>query len=172
MAKPYDQIPDRRAIVRRRALEEALAALVEDLPAGGEPPRPAVLALLRQSLSDGRQEIRRRFEVDGPLRNNGDLVLASTSFLMDQLIRVIFDFADQRIYPAANPSAAERLSVVAVGGYGRGELAPLSDIDLLFLRPYKQTPHGEQVVEFMLYLLWDLGLKVGHATRSVDECIR
>ena len=99
-------------------------------------------------------------------------MLAATSFLMDQLIRVIFDFADQRIYPAANPSAAERLGVVATGGYGRGELAPLSDIDLLFLRPYKQTPRGEQIVEFMLYLLWDLGLKVGHATRSVAECIR
>ena len=172
MAKPYDQIHDRRAIVRRRALEEALAKLVEDLPTGGEPPRPAVLALLRNALAQGRAEIRRRFEEPGPLRNNGDMVLASTSFLMDQLIRVIFDFADQRIYAAANPSAAERLSVVATGGYGRGELAPLSDIDLLFLRPYKQTPRGEQIVEFMLYLLWDMGLKVGHATRTVDESLR
>src|SRR5712671_1747376 len=172
MAKPYDQIPDRRAIVRRRALEEALAKLVEDLPTGGEPPRPAVLALLRNALASGRAEIRRRFEEPGPLRNNGDMVLAATSFLMDQLIRVIFDFADQRIYAAANPSAAERLGVVATGGYGRGELAPLSDIDLLFLRPYKQTPRGEQIVEFMLYLLWDMGLKVGHATRTVDESLR
>src|SRR4029450_10071966 len=172
MAKPYDQIPDRRAIVRRRALEDALAALVEDLPTGAEPPRPAVLALLREALATGRAEIRRRFEEPGPLRNDGDQVLAATSFLMDQLIRVIFDLADQRIYPAANPSAAERLGVVATGGYGRGELAPLSDIDLLFLRPYKQTPRGEQIVEFMLYLLWDLGLKVGHATRTVDESLR
>ena len=172
MAKPYDQIPDRRAIVRRRALEEALAHLVEDLPSGGEPPRPAVLALLRDALAAGRAEIRRRFEEPGPLRNDGDMVLASTSFLMDQLIRVIFDFADQRIYAAANPSTAERLGVVATGGYGRGELAPLSDIDLLFLRPYKQTPRGEQIVEFMLYLLWDMGLKVGHATRTVDESLR
>jgi [protein-PII] uridylyltransferase len=172
MAKPYEQIPDRRAIVRRRALEEALAKLVEDLPGGADPPRPAVLALLRQALSEGRAEIRRRFETSGLLRNDGDLVLASTSFLMDQLIRVLFDFGDQRAYPAANPSAAERLSVVATGGYGRGELAPLSDIDLLFLRPYKQTPRGEQIVEYMLYLLWDLGLKVGHATRTVDESLR
>ena len=172
MAKPYDQIPDRRAIVRRRALEEALAHLVEDLPSGGEPPRPAVLALLRDALAAGRAEIRRRFEEPGPLRNDGDMVLASTSFLMDQLIRVVFDFADQRIYGAANPSTAERLGVVATGGYGRGELAPLSDIDLLFLRPYKQTPRGEQIVEFMLYLLWDMGLKVGHATRTVDESLR
>jgi [protein-PII] uridylyltransferase len=61
---------------------------------------------------------------------------------------------------------------VAVGGYGRGTLAPGSDIDLLFVRPYKQTAWGEQIVEYMLYVLWDLGLKVGHATRTVDECIR
>src|SRR5258707_15328361 len=120
MAKPHHKIPARRAIVRRRALEQALADLVEDLPTGGEPPRPAVLALLRQALGKGRQEIRRRFEAPGALRNDGDMVLAATSFLMDQLIRVVFDFADQRIYPAANPSVAERLSVVATGGFGRG----------------------------------------------------
>ncbi|WP_428676796.1 [protein-PII] uridylyltransferase [Reyranella sp.] len=172
MAQPYDEIPDRRAIVRRRTLEESLARLVEDLPDGGEPPRPPVLALLRDALTKGRAEIRRRFEEPGPLRNDGPAVLVATSYLMDQIIRVLFDFADQHAYPAANPSAAERLGVVATGGYGRGELAPLSDIDLLFLRPYKQTPRGEQIVEFMLYLLWDLGLKVGHATRTVDESLR
>ena len=64
------------------------------------------------------------------------------------------------------------MAVVAVGGYGRGTLAPGSDIDLLFLLPYKQTPWGEQIVEYMLYMLWDLGLKVGHATRNIDECMR
>ena len=62
--------------------------------------------------------------------------------------------------------------MVAVGGYGRGELAPFSDVDLLFLTPYKQTAWGESVIESTLYLLWDLKLKVGHATRSVDECLR
>ncbi|MFI5000603.1 MAG: [protein-PII] uridylyltransferase [Reyranellales bacterium] len=172
MPTPYDRIPDRRAIIRRRALEEALAHLVEDLPTGGEMPRPPVLALLREALAAGRAEIRRRFEGTTPLRNDGPAVLAATSFLMDQIIRVIFDFADRYAYPAANPSSAERLGVVATGGFGRGELAPLSDLDLLFLRPYKQTPRGEQIVEFMLYLLWDLGLKVGHATRTVDESLR
>ncbi|TIU16729.1 MAG: hypothetical protein E5W20_04675, partial [Mesorhizobium sp.] len=65
-----------------------------------------------------------------------------------------------------------RMAVVAVGGYGRGTLAPGSDIDLLFLLPYKQTPWGEQTVEYMLYMLWDMGLKVGHATRNIDECLR
>jgi [protein-PII] uridylyltransferase len=64
------------------------------------------------------------------------------------------------------------LSLVAVGGYGRGELAPQSDIDLLFLLPYKLTPRSEQVVEEILYFLWDLGFKVGNATRSIDDCLR
>ncbi|MBN9488115.1 MAG: [protein-PII] uridylyltransferase [Alphaproteobacteria bacterium] len=172
MATPYDHIPDRRAIIRRRALEEALARLVEDLPTGNEPPRLQVLTLLRVALTTGRVEIRRRFEAPGPLRNDGPAVLAATSFLMDQLVRVIFDFADTRVFPAANPSAAERLGLMATGGFGRGELAPLSDLDLLFLRPYKQTPRGEQIVEYTLYLLWDLGLKVGHATRTVEESLR
>ena len=172
MPTPYDQIPDRRAILSRRALEEVIAKLVEGSPASGEALRPALLPLLRDALSKGRAEIRRRFEGPGPLHNDGPAVLVATSFLMDQLIRVVFDFANHHAYPAANPSAAERLGLVATGGFGRGELAPLSDLDLLFLRPYKQTPHGEQIVEFMLYLLWDLGLKVGHATRTVDECLR
>ena len=172
MATPYDSIPDRRTIVRRRALEDSLAKLVEDVPTGADLPRPQVLALLREALATGRAEIRRRFEQPGPLKNDGPAVLAATSFLMDQLIRVLFDFAEKYAYPAANPTSAERMGVVATGGYGRGELAPMSDLDLLFLRPYKQTPRGEQIVEFMLYLLWDLGLKVGHATRTVDESIR
>jgi len=63
------------------------------------------------------------------------------------------------------------LCVLAVGGYGRSELAPFSDLDLLFLCPYKRTPRVEQIVEAILYFLWDLGLKVGHATRSIDECV-
>ncbi len=71
-----------------------------------------------------------------------------------------------------NPSAAERMAIVAQGGYGRGLLAPSSDIDLLFLLPYKQTAWGESVAEYILYLLWDLGFKVGHATRTIDQCVR
>jgi [protein-PII] uridylyltransferase len=172
MATSYDSIPDRRAIIRRRVLEETLARLVADRP-NGDIPRADVLTLFREALAVGRAEIRRRFEsTASKLHNDGPAVLAATSFLMDQLIRVLFDFAEKYAYPAANPSAAERLGIVATGGYGRGELAPLSDLDLLFLRPYKQTPRGEQIVEFMLYLLWDMGLKVGHATRTVDESIR
>src|SRR6201996_551365 len=92
--------------------------------------------------------------------------------MQDQIIRVLFDFARTELYPPQVPSEAERMAVVATGGYGRGLLAPGSDIDLLFLLPYKQTAWGEQIAEALLYCLWDMGLKVGHATRSVDESIR
>jgi [protein-PII] uridylyltransferase len=90
----------------------------------------------------------------------------------DEFTRALYDFATRHVYPANNPSSAERLSLVAVGGYGRGTLAPGSDIDLLLLLPYKQTAWSESVVEWILYVLWDLGFKVGHATRRIDDTIR
>lgn len=91
---------------------------------------------------------------------------------MDGLVRCVHDAVVRHLYPAANPSMGERLAVVATGGYGRGTLAPGSDVDLLFLLPYKQTAWSESMVEAMLYVLWDLKLKVGHATRSVEDCLR
>src|SRR6202047_5204151 len=92
--------------------------------------------------------------------------------MQDEIIRIIYTFAARHLYPSQSPSDAERMAVVATGGYGRGLMAPGSDIDLLFLLPYKQTAWGESVAEAILYCLWDMGLKVGHATRSVTECIR
>ncbi len=91
--------------------------------------------------------------------------------MQDDIIRMLYDLT-VRLYRSTTPSDSERMAVVATGGYGRGLLAPGSDIDLLFLLPYKQTAWGESVAEGILYCLWDMGLKVGHATRSVDECIR
>jgi [protein-PII] uridylyltransferase len=90
----------------------------------------------------------------------------------DEIIRILFEFAAGELYPVQVHSQAERMAVIATGGYGRGLLAPGSDIDLLFVLPYKQTAWGESVAEAVLYCLWDMGLKVGHATRSVNECIR
>jgi [protein-PII] uridylyltransferase len=158
--------PDPRAIVNRKTLAARLASLPSS--EGGAPDRAAALAIFRDALETGRAEVRRRFEA------NQDGVLASQElcYLIDQLLRSLHEFAVTRAYPQANPSMAEKLAMVATGGYGRGELAPFSDIDLLFLIPYKRTPFVEQLVEYMLYFLWDLGLKVGHATRTVDECLR
>jgi [protein-PII] uridylyltransferase len=93
-------------------------------------------------------------------------------FIQDEIIRVLFAAATRHLYRSPVPTGAERMAVVATGGYGRGLMAPESDIDLLFILPYKQTAWGEQVAEAILYCLWDMGLKVGHATRSVDESIR
>jgi [protein-PII] uridylyltransferase len=92
--------------------------------------------------------------------------------VQDEIIRIVFAAATQHLYRSPIPSGAERMAVVATGGYGRGLMAPESDIDLLFILPYKQTAWGEQVAEAILYCLWDMGLKVGHATRSIDESIR
>src|ERR1700742_4036560 len=93
-------------------------------------------------------------------------------FVQDEIIRILFAAATQHLYRSPVPSGAERMAVVATGGFGRRLMAPGSDIDLLFILPYKQTAWGEQVAEAILYCLWDMGLKVGHATRSVDESIR
>jgi [protein-PII] uridylyltransferase len=93
-------------------------------------------------------------------------------FIQDEIIGVLFSAATRHLYRSPVPTGAERMAVVATGGYGRGLMAPESDIDLLFILPYKQTAWGEQVAEAILYCLWDMGLKVGHATRSIDESIR
>ena len=92
--------------------------------------------------------------------------------VQDDIIQMVYAAATRHLYHSQMPSTGERMSVVATGGYGRGLMAPESDIDLLFILPYKQTAWGEQVAEAILYCLWDMGLKVGHATRSVDESIR
>src|SRR5215470_17058404 len=102
----------------------------------------------------------------------GGRCAARLTRMQDDIIRVIYTFAVTRLYPPRSPSESERMAIVATGGYGRGLMAPGSDIDLLFLLPYKQTAWGEQIAEVILYCLWDMGLKVGHATRSINECIR
>ena len=131
--------------------------------------RDDVLNVFKEVLASGNEEIRRRFEND---RVRGADTVRAQSFLVDQLIRVLYDVAVTYVYPVANPTTGEQIAIVATGGYGRGELAPFSDIDLMFLLNYKRTPRTEQVVEYMLYMLWDLGLKVGHATRSVEEAVK
>jgi [protein-PII] uridylyltransferase len=128
----------------------------------------AIRAHVKLVLSEGRAEAEARLKANG----RGSVCAAYLSALQDSIIEAVFGLATSHIYRTGTPSAGEHMAVIAVGGYGRGTLAPGSDVDLLFLLPYKQTPWGESVVEFILYLLWDLGLTVGHATRSVDECVR
>jgi [protein-PII] uridylyltransferase len=156
-------IQRQREIIDRRALHAELDRLAVD----GEPERGRVAERLKGALEAGRAEVRKRFEGGA----SGTDTTREFAFLIDQVIRVLYDFVVTCIYPLANPTAGERMALIAVGGYGRGELAPFSDVDLLFLHPYKETPHTEQVVEYMLYTLWDMGLKVGQATRSLDETV-
>jgi len=97
---------------------------------------------------------------------------ALLSAVMDEALSALYDFTVVHIFRAHNPTEAERMAVVAVGGYGRSVLARSSDVDLLFVRNYKQTAWAESVIEYMLYALWDMGLKVGHAFRTIDECVK
>jgi [protein-PII] uridylyltransferase len=163
-----DAFTDRRKVIDRAALSHVLTDLAEGYAPDSMDLRRAILEKLKHALAAGHDEVHRRFDEGA----SGNLVLTANCYLLDQIIRALYDFTTEVVYRATNPTASERIGLVAIGGYGRGELAPQSDIDLLFLLPYKQTPWGEQVVEYMLYLLWDMRLKVGHATRTVDECIR
>jgi len=166
MPARFDSLPHRREIIDRRALADALARL-EGKDAAIL--RAAATPLLRTALDEGRAEIARRL-TEKP--SAGVEIAASYAFLTDQVLRLVFDFTVQRLYPNNNPSTAERLTLAAVGGYGRGEMALHSDVDIAFLTPWKQTPWTEQVIESMLYTLWDLGLKVGHSSRSLDDMVR
>ncbi len=158
---------DKRAIVDLRDLEAELAAVIAtDLPA--EELRARLVATLKAAMTRGDEAIRRHFETE----LSGTQAVRERCYLVDQILRTVYDFASEHLYPLGSMSSGERLALVAVGGYGRGELAPYSDVDLLFLMPYKVTPRSEQVIESTLYLLWDLGFKVGHAVRSVDDCMR
>jgi len=145
-----------------------LVRLLEARSGAAQEARPAVLERLKDLLRTSRTEAARQLAADCKGRRCAE----GLARFQDELIRLVFDYTVSHVYPATNPSDAERMAIVATGGYGRGLLAPCSDVDLLFLLPYKQTPWGESVVEYMLYLLWDLGLKVGHATRTVEQCLK
>ncbi|MEL6486820.1 MAG: [protein-PII] uridylyltransferase, partial [Pseudomonadota bacterium] len=160
------RVPRQRAIFDRRTIAETIAKLVE---AHGDAARPLIVNTLRNALEKGRGELAQRL-ADKP--SAGHECTAGHAFLTDQLLRVIYDHVTAHIYPAPNRTSAERLAVLAVGGYGRSEMAPHSDIDIAFITPMRRAPWCEQVIETMLYLLWDLGLKVGHSSRTVSDTIR
>ncbi len=99
-------------------------------------------------------------------------LVTAQAFLTDGLVITALAVARDHLHPLPNPTEAERIAVLAVGGFGRREMAPQSDVDLLFLTPWKITPWAESVIESMLYMLWDLKLKVGHASRTIRDCLR
>ena len=131
--------------------------------------RAATVRRLRGHLDAGRDAIAHRL-AETP--RQAAEVTAAYAALVDEVVRGAYRVAATRLHPNAAPSSGERLSVLAVGGYGRGEMAPGSDVDLLFLTPWKLTGWAESVIESTLYMLWDLHLKVGHASRGMRECLR
>ena len=131
--------------------------------------RGKLVSLLKELKSKGFDRI--SFELrKNPLKARK--AISSYAFLTDCLVTSAWKFATEIQFPSHNPTEAEKLSIISVGGYGRREMAPFSDVDLLFLTPYKMTPWSENVIETVLYLLWDLKLKVGHSSRSIKDCLR
>jgi [protein-PII] uridylyltransferase len=125
--------------------------------------RAALLPVMRQASAEGRQKARELLDKDGSGLNCARRI----SWLQDRIICILLETVATTIHPEGR-----NIAIAAVGGYGRATLAPGSDIDLLFLLPEKNSDEMRKAVEFVLYLLWDMGFKVGHATRTVEECIR
>lgn len=167
---PKLSIP-KRAAPMSSGLDEAdltshLNTIAED---GGKDKRTRILEALKQTLSTGMAQAEELFSMG---RIGGLETAALIAAIHDVIINALYDYTTTHEVVAANPTEAERFAVLAVGGYGRAEMAPQSDVDLLFLTSDKKgSAYTEQVTEFMLYMLWDLGLKVGHATRTIEQCI-
>jgi len=147
------------------------SALFADLPrgAGETEVRKHTVATLRAARDAGRTAVAEAFALE-PFESRR--ATRAYTWITDCVVRLAFEVATEALHRRPTPTESERLSVLSVGGYGRGEMAPFSDVDLLFLTPYKITPWAESVIESMLYILWDLRLKVGHSSRTVRDCVR
>ncbi|MBB6123903.1 [protein-PII] uridylyltransferase [Sphingobium subterraneum] len=169
MTDLFAALPNRRAIIDRRALSDRIAEIASGHEGDVALLRPQIVTLLAEALATGRADAAARLAAH-PTR--GRQTVTALAFLTDQIIRLLYDATTQFLYRPGNRSTSEQIALLAVGGYGRGEMAPHSDVDIAFVTPYKPTGWTEQVIESMLYSMWDLGLKVGHSSRSIDETIR
>ncbi|MCU4654405.1 [protein-PII] uridylyltransferase [Roseibacterium sp. SDUM158016] len=162
MIAPGEAIFDTASV---RARIDAACAAAPDAAAI----RAAAVTELTAANAQGRAAIEAAFEAQ-PLAARR--ATRAYCHLTDCLVREVLRVAEKHLHPNPLPSEAERMGVMAVGGYGRGEMAPYSDVDLLFVLPWKMTAAVESVIESALYMLWDLRMKVGHASRTVKECLR
>ena len=143
-----------------------LSSLLAELVPDGRPvARDEAVSLLRRNLGRIQNRVQQAFEAHEITGLPAARWLAS---MTDTVMVGIRAYTEATLPPSPGEKP---WALVATGGYGRGVLAPSSDIDLLFLTDTGMGARGKQAVEFMLYLLWDLGLKVGHATRSRADCI-
>ena len=129
--------------------------------------REGLVAVLSNTIESARKKAESSLKRHG----NGIRTAQSISEFQDTLIKTVYEFIVQNVYSPKDQKNIDKICLVAVGGYGRGTLAPFSDIDLLFLHSNKLNNWTESVIEYMLYILWDLGFKVGHATRNLDQCL-
>ncbi len=148
----------------RAELDAAIAACTDNMAV-----RTATVQIIGRARTAGLAAIAAAFAAD-PFAARP--TTRAYSWLTDQVVTSVLHVAQTALHPAPNRTEGERIALVAVGGYGRGEMALFSDVDLLFLMPYKTTPWAESLIESMLYILWDLKLKVGHACRTIRDCIR
>ncbi|MCF6329587.1 MAG: glutamate--tRNA ligase family protein [Henriciella sp.] len=168
---PVKRLPGRWRISRiidGRALRAKLTAAALQHEGDEKAARVQALDLLHTALFRGRLIAQERLQQGADGLDTARLLSA----VQDEVLHALYDYTTTHVFRAHNPTEGERLAVFATGGYGRGVLAPSSDIDLLFIRPYKASAHAESVIEYMLYALWDMGLKVGHAFRTPQECVR
>ncbi|NRB34757.1 MAG: [protein-PII] uridylyltransferase [Rhodobacteraceae bacterium] len=150
--------------------QSVVLARIDALTRGSDAPsglRPQVTDILRDAMAAGRQAIADGF-ADNPF--DARRMTRSYTYLTDVIM--IAALAAARHIAASPTSDATPLALIAVGGYGRGEMAPASDVDLLFLTSGRMPADTEAVIEAMLYILWDLRLKVGHASRTIKDCIK
>ena len=155
-------------IIDRRALRVKLTSAAQDNFGNPAEMRKAALDHLHGAMFRGRMIAQERLQQGADGLDTARLLSA----VQDEVIHALYDFTTTHVHRARNPTEAERLAVLATGGYGRGVMAPSSDTDLLFLRAYKVSPHTESVVEYMLYAMWDMGLKVGNAFRTPSDCTK
>jgi len=167
-ALPGDLICPPEQIFDKSAFDRALSAITQETKDHGQIRGAAVKALM-EIQKCGRATIAEAFQ-RAPFEARR--MTRSYTYLTDQLVTSALHVSREVLHPKPNPTASEHLAVIAVGGYGRGEMAPFSDVDLLFLTPYKITAWAESVIESMLYILWDLKLKVGHSSRTIKDCLR
>ncbi len=149
----------------------SLAAAIAAIYATGGPSadiRKEVVAVFRDALRQGQAAAQQSLIA----AQRGGLACArDLSHIEDELIRAIHSYVVTYLHPVPVKGMEKRLVIAAVGGYGRSTLAPGSDIDLMFLLPAEEFSWGQRVIEAVLYMLWDLRQKVGHSTRSIEDCL-
>jgi [protein-PII] uridylyltransferase len=129
------------------------AAFRADLARSGAP-----LPVFKRALKDGRRALIEQFEMRRPVRE----LVHGHARMIDGLLAEAWRRCIQSPAPA----------LTAVGGFGRGELHPCSDIDIMILLPKRTSAEVRRQIEHFLTFLWDLGLEIGHSVRSVADCVR